>query len=120
MATLNEKSDNKKIYNTMLTIAAPVIIQHLISIGLNLVDTVMIGRLGEPELAAVGIANRFFMIFGLFCFGFYSGCSVFISQYWGVKDVRSIRKVFGIEIISGLIVAVLFSFLALVFPPVIM
>lgn len=120
MATLNEKSDNKKIYNTMLTIAAPVIIQHLISIGLNLVDTVMIGRLGEPELAAVGIANRFFMIFGLFCFGFYSGCSVFISQYWGVKDVRSIRKVFGIEIISGLIVAVLFSFLALVFPQVIM
>ncbi|SHI36029.1 putative efflux protein, MATE family [Dethiosulfatibacter aminovorans DSM 17477] len=120
MVTLNDKSNNKIIYNTMLTIALPVIIQHLISIGLNLVDTVMIGRLGEPELAAVGIANRFFMIFGLFCFGFYSGCSVFISQYWGIKDIKNIRKVFGIEIISGFSVAILFSTLALVFPHVIM
>ena len=90
MSTLNDTNDNKKIYNTMLAIALPVIIQHLISIGLNLVDTVMIGRLGEAELAAVGIANRFFMIFGLFCFGFYSGCSIFISQYWGVRDIKSI------------------------------
>jgi putative MATE family efflux protein len=120
MAIINTKNNNKKIYNTMLAIAIPVIIQHLISIGLNLVDTIMIGRLGEPELAAVGIANRFFMIFGLFCFGFYSGCSIFISQYWGVKDIKSIRKVFGIELISGLAVAVLFSFLALVFPGTIM
>lgn len=120
MVTLNDKSNNRIIYNTMLTIALPVIIQHLISIGLNLVDTIMIGRLGEPELAAVGIANRFFMIFGLFCFGFYSGCSVFISQYWGVKDIKNIRRVFGIEIMSGLLVSVLFSFLALVFPAAIM
>ena len=120
MSTLNDTNDNKKIYNTMLAIALPVIIQHLISIGLNLVDTVMIGRLGEAELAAVGIANRFFMIFGLFCFGFYSGCSIFISQYWGVRDIKSIRKVFGIELMSGLAVAVFFSFLALAFPGSIM
>jgi putative MATE family efflux protein len=80
----------------------------------------MIGRLGEAELAAAGIANRFFIIFSLFCFGFYSGCSIFISQYWGVKDIKSIRKVFGIEIMSGLAVAVFFSFFALVFPGLIM
>jgi putative MATE family efflux protein len=120
MANINTHEQNKKFYNIMITIALPVIIQHLISIGLNLVDTIMIGRLGEAELAAIGIANRFFMIFALFCFGLYSGCSIFISQYWGIKDVKSIRKVFGIEIASAFLVSMVFTLMALVFPGSIM
>jgi putative MATE family efflux protein len=111
-----KSEQNKIFYSTLFTIAIPVIIQHLISIGLNMVDTIMIGRLGELELAAVGIANRLYFVFAVFCFGFYSGASVFISQYWGVKDVKSIRKVFGIEITSGLIVSSLFTFVVLFFP----
>lgn len=120
MTTLNNISNNKKFYNTMITIALPVIIQHLISIGLNLVDTVMIGRLGEAELAAIGIANRFFMIFALFCFGLYSGCAIFISQYWGIKDIKSIRKVFGVEIASAFLVSIIFTSIALFLPDTVM
>ena len=38
----------------MLTLAIPIVLQNLISIGLNMADTVMIGKLGVDELAAVG------------------------------------------------------------------
>ena len=107
---------NRHFYRTMLTIALPIIIQHLISIGLNMVDTVMIGRLGENELAAIGIANRIYFMFAIFCFGFYSGASVFVSQYWGVKDIGNIRKIFGIEITGGLIISSVFTMLLLIFP----
>ena len=107
---------NRHFYRTMLTIALPIIIQHLISIGLNMVDTVMIGRLGENELAAIGIANRIYFMFAIFCFGFYSGASVFVSQYWGVKDIGNIRKIFGIEITGGLIISSVFTMSLLIFP----
>lgn len=106
---------NRHFYRTMITIALPIIIQHLISIGLNMVDTVMIGRLGENELAAIGIANRIYFMFAIFCFGFYSGASVFVSQYWGVKDIGNIRKIFGIEITGGLIISSAFTLSLLLF-----
>lgn len=34
---------------------------------LNLVDTMMIGQLGQTEIAAVGLANKVFLYL-LFCF----------------------------------------------------
>jgi len=104
----------------MFIIALPVVIQHIISIGLNLVDTVMIGRLGEDFLAAVGIANRIYFLFTIFCFGLYSGASVFVSQYWGVKDIKNIRKVFGIELSFGILIALVTSLLVQLFPHQIM
>jgi len=104
----------------MFIIALPVVIQHIISIGLNLVDTVMIGRLGEDFLAAVGIANRIYFLFTIFCFGLYSGASVFVSQYWGVKDIKNIRKVFGIELTFGILIALVTSLLVQLFPHQIM
>jgi len=107
-------------YKTMFIIALPVVIQHIISIGLNLVDTVMIGRLGEDFLAAVGIANRIYFLFTIFCFGLYSGASVFVSQYWGVKDIKNIRKVFGIELTFGILIALVTSLLVQLFPHQIM
>src|SRR6056297_2420781 len=110
------KNKDEYFFKTMIIIAFPVVIQHIISIGLNLVDTVMIGRLGEDYLAAVGIANRIYFLFTIFCFGLYSGAAVFVSQYWGVKDIKNIRKVFGIEVTFGILIALTTSLLVQLFP----
>src|SRR6056297_2839302 len=110
------KNKDEYFFKTMIIIALPVVIQHIISIGLNLVDTVMIGRLGEDYLAAVGIANRIYFLFTIFCFGLYSGAAVFVSQYWGVKDIKNIRKVFGIEVTFGILIALTTSLLVQLFP----
>ena len=42
---------NKDFYKKLSLVAVPVIIQNVISIGLNMIDILMIGRLGENELA---------------------------------------------------------------------
>lgn len=95
---LNHKS---RFYRKMVVVAIPVIAQNLIGIGLNMIDTLMIGRLGEAELAAVGSANQVFFLFGMVCFGFYSGASVYVAQFWGIKDIKTIRKVIGIDYLVG-------------------
>ena len=88
---------DRGFYRRMLSIGVPIIIGHLISICLNMVDTMMIGRLGVQELAAVGAANRIFFIFIIVCFGFFSGASILLSQYWGIRDIANIRRITGLQ-----------------------
>ena len=63
---------NKAFINTMIIIAIPVVIQNMISIGLNMIDTVMVSELGENAISAVGLANRIYFIFTTICFGIYT------------------------------------------------
>ena len=78
---------DKKFIKTMLTLAIPITIQSFITSSLNLVDNLMIGKLGEEAIAAVGLANQYFFIFMLCLSGINAGASVFMSQYWGKRDV---------------------------------
>ena len=55
--------ETRRIYfHKVLMIGIPVVLQNLISISLNLLDTIMIGRLGENEVAAVGAANQVYFV----------------------------------------------------------
>ncbi|MCL1816284.1 MAG: MATE family efflux transporter [Clostridiales bacterium] len=107
---------DKDYTSALLTVALPVTVQNLISIGLNLVDVLMIGWVGVPELAAVGAANRIYSIFGMLCFGLVSGFSVYVAQYWGVRDIKNIRRVFGLALRATGILALLFVLMCLIFP----
>ena len=104
---------DRVFYKDLGSIAAPIIIQNFISTSLNTVDTVMIGMVGETQIAAVGIANQVFMLFSMFLFGICSGSGIFISQFWGKKDTENIKHVVGIEIFSALMVSALFTLAAL-------
>jgi putative MATE family efflux protein len=108
------KTDNS-FYKSMMVIAVPVILQNLMNIGLNMLDSIMVGQLGVNQLAGVGIANRIFFIFSMICFGIYSGSTIFISQYWGVKDMKNIQKIFGINLFLGFVLSLIVTVLAFVF-----
>ena len=111
---------DKAFITTMLTLALPITFQNFITSSLNLVDNLMIGRLGEEAIAAVGLANQYFFIFMLFLSGINAGASVFMSQYWGRKDVKSIKKVLGLDITIGFIASLVFGGAALIFADEIM
>lgn len=102
---LNDAHD-KIFYRSMLAIALPVMAQSLIASLINMVDTIMVGRLGEEEIAAVGIANQYFFLFMMFLIGLNTGVGVFIAQYWGKKDLSNIRKNLGIGILSVFVITV--------------
>lgn len=107
--SLEYVAEKKMFYKKMLVIAIPVVIQHLISIGLNLVDTLMIGLVGETALAAVGAANQVYFIFSNMCYGLYSGAAIYTAQYFGVGDIKSIRKILGMDYAVGLFMASMFT-----------
>lgn len=101
---MEKKSFNKYLFALTL----PIIIQNLITTALNLLDTVMIGQVGEVELAAVGIANQFYFLYSLFIFGIAGGAGVLIAQLWGNKDKENIRNVLGRAIITASFLSALF------------
>lgn len=111
---------DKKFLTTIFTLALPIIIQSFITTSLNLIDNVMVGRLGETSIASVGLANQYIFVFTLCIFGINSGASIFMSQFWGKKDLKSIKTFLGVDIIIGLIASILFAIGAGVFPNVIM
>lgn len=111
---------DRAFINTMFTLALPITFQNFITSSLNLVDNLMIGRLGEEAIAAVGLANQYFFIFMLFLSGINAGASVFMSQYWGRKDVKNIKKVLGLDITIGFIASLVFGGAALIFADEIM
>lgn len=92
-----DKQDNRFFYAQMLSITIPVMLQQLVMVGLNLVDTIMVGKLSEKALAAVGAANQVYFIYSVVIFGIFSGAAVYAVQYWGIKDVANFRKVMGID-----------------------
>jgi len=91
---LNEEKLSKKLIRVML----PISVQSLIAASLNLVDTLMVGRLGETEIAAVGFSVQITFIFWMILFGFTSGTVTYMAQFFGKGDFESIRRVTGIAV----------------------
>ncbi|MEA4955288.1 MAG: MATE family efflux transporter [Pseudoflavonifractor sp.] len=92
----------KAFYKDVVTLAIPIILQNLITNSLGLLDTFMVGMLGEAPMAAVTMANIPIFVIQLMIFGFQSGASVLISQFYGKGDMDSISRVIGIgTYISG-------------------
>ena len=112
--------DRRHFYTTLVSIAIPITLQNVISSSLNLVDTIMIGQLGTIEIAAVGLANRFYFILILVLFAVSSGTAIFTAQFWGKKDIQHIGKVMGIALVLSIFIAAIFSLGALLIPDLIM
>ena len=56
---------DKQFLKKLWMLALPITIQNFITSSLNLIDNLMVGRLGEEAIAAVGLANQYIFIFNL-------------------------------------------------------
>lgn len=112
--------NDRKFYKNLLIITLPIVLQNLIASSLNMLDTMMIGKVGEMELASVGIANQYYFLFTLFTLGISSGCGVLIAQLWGKNDKNNIKKVLGKSLIVSLLVSLIFITIGVTMPEKIM
>ena len=100
----------------MLSIAIPLTLQNLLFSSFTLIDTVMVGRLGDLPLAAVGMAGKWSWFLNIVLFGCTSGAAVFIAQYFGADDQKGIHRTYGLMTILSLAAGLIFMALALLMP----
>jgi putative MATE family efflux protein len=117
---IKDYKNNKKFYKNLLIITLPIVLQNLIASSLNMLDTMMIGKVGEIELASVGIANQYYFLFTLFIMGISSGCGVLIAQLWGKNDKENIKKVLSKSLTVSLLISLTFIFVGIIMPEKIM
>ena len=109
-----------KFYKKVASIAIPVALQGLITSGVNMMDTVMVGKVGETQLSAVSLANQFISIFHIFCMGIGMGASVLVARYFGMKDESSLKKTLAIMLRLCFALSFIFSVATAVMPERIM
>ena len=63
-------------------LALPIAFQNLLTSSFLLVDTLMVGQLGDVSLSSVGMAGQWSWLLNIVVFGICSGSSVFVAQYW--------------------------------------
>ena len=71
---------NSDFYRLLLAITFPIALQNIISNGVSLINSLMLGQLGSTQIAAVSLGNQPNFIFMLLTIGLASGATVLTAQ----------------------------------------
>ena len=107
---------DKPFWQVTARLALPVAIQNVLASSFQIIDTMMVSRLGDVTLSAVGMAAQWGWLSTILIFGLCSGMSVFVAQYWGTRDYKGIRRVLGIGLMTCLLLSLAFLAVALAMP----
>lgn len=116
----DEKLNLKELYINMAKIALPIAAQSLITVAINLADTVMLSDLGDNQISASSLAGQFINLFMIFCMGIGMGASVLTSRFWGMKEMNSLKKAVTIMLRFCFIFSAVFTIATIFAPSLIM
>jgi len=85
-----------KLLKTLLLLAIPLVLQNLIAVSVGVADNIMVGSMGEYAVAGVALANQVTNILHILLFGISSSMALLVSQYWGKRDIKSIKDIISI------------------------
>ncbi len=111
---------DKEFLRLLAVIALPIAAQNLITFAIQMMDTIMLGAVGQTQLTAASLANQPFFVFTILTFGLASGASVLNAQYWGKGEVEPIRLVTALVLKVAFAFSVVLSVLILLFPEQVM
>jgi len=111
---------DRSLYQKMVRIAVPISLQMLITVGINLMDTIMLSSMGDAQLSASTLAGQFINMFQICCMGISMGASVLTSRFWGMKDLSSLRQAVAIMLRITLLFVSAFTLVTAFSPGLIM
>ena len=86
----------------LFKIVIPIAFQHLMLSLNSLLDTYMVGKLGNEALAAAGSANKFIGIAKITLLGILTGNSILTSQFHSKADNRGTSRAFVVNFVLSL------------------
>lgn len=98
----------KDFYKRVIALTMPIMIQNLITNFVNMLDNVMIGKVGTTQMMGVAISNQLILVFNLCLFGAISGAGIFGAQFFGNNDHKGVKFTFRFKLIVCLVIT-LFS-----------
>lgn len=90
---------DKAFYRRVLVLMIPIMLQNGITNLVNMLDNIMIGRIGTAEMTGVAVTNQLLFVFNLCIFGAVSGAGIFTAQYHGSKNEEGVRQTFRFKLL---------------------
>ena len=107
---------DKSFYKKILILGGPIAAQQVITVGVNMMDNIMLVKLNETALAASSAGIQVHNMFHFMCMGMGMGASVLIARFFGAKDDVSLRKTLVCMYRLCLSMAALFTLVVAFFP----
>ena len=85
---------SREFYRTVAMLALPLLLQNAITTFVNLLDNLMVGRIGTEAMSGVSIVNQVLFVYNLCLFGGTGGAGIFGAQFFGRGDHRGVRACF--------------------------
>ena len=89
-------------FRELAKLAVPLVLAQIAQNTTSLVDTIMVGRLGQDALAGIAIGSTVFMFVSIVASGFVLGCGAVVAQAVGAKDQitcgRAVRQGFWLSV----------------------
>ncbi len=90
---------DKYFYKRIIALMLPIMIQTGITNFVNMLDNIMVGRVGTAEMTGVAVSNQLLFVFNLCIFGAISGAGIFGAQFFGKKDHEGVRHTFRFKML---------------------
>ncbi|WP_282176529.1 MATE family efflux transporter [Vibrio nereis] len=107
-------------FRRLIAIAMPITLQSIMFSSRSLVDVLMLGQLGEAEIAAVGVAARATFVTTIMLVGVTTGGALLTAQYWGAANKQGVRESTALTWLVAMIFAAFTAMLFILFPTHIM
>lgn len=106
----------KTFYKSFMILALSLALQNLLTYGVNMMDTVMLGRYSQNAMGGVSLCNQVQYLLQMLVVGAGEGAVVLGSQYWGKGNLKPIPHIIGVALRFGGSLAVLLFCLVAFFP----
>ncbi len=111
---------HEHFFEAVCALAIPVALQSMLQSSFSMVDQIMIGQLGEINVAGVGLAGKFSSIYSVVISAIGAVAGIMIAQYLGQKNRSEVRRSFFTNLLLGAGIAGMFMVICTLFPNQIM
>ncbi|BBI31931.1 MATE family efflux transporter [Cohnella abietis] len=87
----------------MKKLVLPSILQMLIGNSFSLINTLMVGSLGDIAIGVMAAAGQISFILSMILTAIF-GITAFITQFYGTNDYVNVKKAFGLMLISSIVI----------------
>ena len=91
----------KAFYRAFFALTLSLALQNLLTFGVNLMDTVMLGRYSQEAMSGVSLCNQIQFLLQMLVGGAGEGAVVLGSQYWGKNKLEPIPHIIGVALRFG-------------------
>ncbi|MBR2676639.1 MAG: MATE family efflux transporter [Solobacterium sp.] len=111
---------DRSFYQHIFRLMLPIVLQQLLRISVDTVNSIFLGRIDQLQMSAVAQANQIFFVFYTIVSGLAVGCCVLVSQYWGKRDRESISVIISHALRNAFLIGLIATILIALFPQIFM